>query len=163
MKLYMFTKVWLNDNFALTTSPSLLQVNDVGYINADSIVITARERLGKGDGGMAVFSAATGELRHRFRVEHGQQQKSFTAGALSLAGLDDPRIFSSCKGRLNEYGIGLWDHNTGQQVDFFYEHPGCSLGMCRQLFSFSNIKFCIFLYIGSVWLYYIPLACFHSN
>ncbi|KAJ4794071.1 BTB/POZ domain-containing protein [Rhynchospora pubera] len=109
------------------------QVNDVGYIDANSIVITARERLGKGDGGMAVFSAATGELRHRFRVEHGRQPKSFTAGALSLAGLDDHRIFSSCKGRLNEYGIGVWDHNTGQQVDFFYEHPGCSLGDADKL------------------------------
>jgi hypothetical protein len=131
----MFTNIWLNDNFALITDPSLLQVNDVGYIDADSIVITARERLGKGDGGMAVFSAATGELRHRFRVEHGRQQKSFTAGALSLAGPEDHCIFSSCKGRLNEYGIGLWDHNTGQQVDFFYEHSSCSLGTCRQPFS----------------------------
>lgn len=140
-KSYKFTNIWLNDNFALVTGTSLSQVNDVGYIDANSIVITARERLGKGDGGMAVFSAATGELRHRFRVEHGGQQKSFTAGALSLASPDDNRIFSSCKGRLNEYGIGVWDRNMGQQVDFFYEHPACSLGTCSQLFKFSNLKF----------------------
>ncbi|KAJ3679545.1 hypothetical protein LUZ60_017556 [Juncus effusus] len=107
------------------------QVNDVGYIDSDSIVLTARERLGKGDGGMGVFSAATGDLLHRFRVEHSSQQKSFTAGALSLS--DDRRIFASCKGRLNEYGIGVWDRNTGEQVDFFYEPPGCSLGDADKL------------------------------
>ncbi|RRT36493.1 hypothetical protein B296_00054580 [Ensete ventricosum] len=108
------------------------QVNDVGYIDAESIVITARERLGKGDGGMGVFSSSTGELRHRFRVSHYDQVKSFTAGALSF-GSSDYKIFASCKGRCNEYGIGVWDQITGQQADFFYEPPGCSLGDADKL------------------------------
>ncbi|KAG0540085.1 hypothetical protein BDA96_03G378400 [Sorghum bicolor] len=30
------------------------------------------------------------------------------------------------KGRFNEYGIGVWDANTGEQADFFYEPPGCA-------------------------------------
>ncbi|XP_072989788.1 BTB/POZ domain-containing protein At2g24240-like [Typha latifolia] len=107
------------------------QVNDIGYIDSDSIVLTARERLGKCDGGMGVFSASTGELRHRFRVVHDKKVKSFTAGALSFS--SDCKIFASCKGRFNEYGIGVWDENSGNQVDFFYEQPGCSFGDADKL------------------------------
>lgn len=108
------------------------QVNDVGYLDAQCIVVTARERLGKGDGGMGVFCSSTGELRHRFRVAHDHQVKSFTAGALSFSD-SDHKIFASCKGRCNEYGIGVWDQSTGRQVDFFYEPPGCLLGDADKL------------------------------
>ncbi|EMS65021.1 hypothetical protein TRIUR3_29164 [Triticum urartu] len=42
-------------------------------------------------------------------------------------------IFASCKGRLNEYGIGVWDGTTGDQTGFFYEPPGCALGDADKL------------------------------
>ena len=108
------------------------QVNDVGYIDSQNIVVTARERLGKADGGMGLFSSSTGELRHRFRVAHENQCKSFTAGALSFSN-QESKIFASCKGRFNEYGIGVWDQITGEQSDFFYETSGCSLGEADKL------------------------------
>ncbi|KAF7009876.1 hypothetical protein CFC21_024367 [Triticum aestivum] len=107
------------------------QVNDVAYLDASTLLIAARERLGKCDGGMAAFSAVSGDLRHRFRVQHDRQAKSFTAGALAFD--RDSRIFASCKGRLNEYGIGVWDSATGEQADFFYEPPGCALGDADRL------------------------------
>ncbi|KAL6652447.1 hypothetical protein ACP70R_011372 [Stipagrostis hirtigluma subsp. patula] len=107
------------------------QVNDAAYLDAGTLLIAARERLGKCDGGMAAFSAVSGDLRHRFRVAHDRQVKSFTAGALAFD--QDSSIFASCKGRLNEYGIGVWDRATGEQADFFYEPPGCALGDADKL------------------------------
>uniref|UniRef100_A0A0D9W6T5 BTB domain-containing protein n=1 Tax=Leersia perrieri TaxID=77586 RepID=A0A0D9W6T5_9ORYZ len=111
------------------------QVNDVAYLDESTLLVAARERrLGKCDddgGGMAAFSAASGDLRHRFRVAHARQPKSFTAGALAFD--RDASIFASCKGRLNEYGIGVWDRATGEQSDFFYEPPGCALGDADKL------------------------------
>lgn len=52
-------------------------------------------------------------------------------GALSFS--SDHRIFASCKGRSNEYGIGVWDQVTGSQIDFYYEPPGWSLGDADRL------------------------------
>ncbi|WMV36343.1 hypothetical protein MTR67_029728 [Solanum verrucosum] len=83
------------------------------------------------DGGMGLFSASTGELRYKFNVKHENQVKSYTAGALSFS--SDYKLFSSCKGRSNEYGIGVWDQVTGKQIDFFYEPPGWSLGDADKL------------------------------
>ncbi|GMP35739.1 hypothetical protein CsSME_00008077 [Camellia sinensis var. sinensis] len=80
---------------------------------------------------MGLFSAGTGELRHRFQVTHDDQVKSYTAGALSFS--SDYKIFSSCKGRSNEYGIGVWDQITGKQIDFYYEPIGWSLGEADRL------------------------------
>jgi hypothetical protein len=107
------------------------QVNDAAYLDAGTLLITAHERLVKCDGGMVAFSPASGELRHRFRVVHGRQAKSFTAEALAFD--QDSSIFASCKGRLNEYYIGVWDRATGEQADFFYEPPGCALGDADKL------------------------------
>ncbi|XXG58865.1 hypothetical protein AAC387_Pa04g1061 [Persea americana] len=103
------------------------RVNDIGYIDSENIVVSVCERPGRGDSGMGVFSSSTGDLRHRFQVSHDNQFKSFTAGALSFSS-DYDRIFASCRGRSNEYGIGVWDQETGKQVDFFYESPDWSLG-----------------------------------
>ncbi|XP_065879595.1 BTB/POZ domain-containing protein At2g24240-like isoform X2 [Euphorbia lathyris] len=64
-------------------------------------------------------------------VCHENELKSYSAGALSTS--SDYRIFSSCKGRSNEYGIGVWDQITGKQIDFFYESPGWSLGDADKL------------------------------
>ncbi|CAL5376280.1 unnamed protein product [Camellia sinensis] len=107
------------------------RVNDVGWIESETVVVTACERLGRGGGGMGLFSAGTGELRHRFQVTHDDQVKSYTAGALSFS--SDYKIFSSCKGRSNEYGIGVWDQITGKQIDFYYEPIGWSLGEADRL------------------------------
>ncbi|KAL3586442.1 hypothetical protein D5086_013309 [Populus alba] len=107
------------------------RVNDVGWVDGERIIISACEKLGRGDGGMGLFSKSTGELRYKFQVCHENQVKSFTAGALSTS--SDYKIFSSCKGRSNEYGIGVWDQVTGKQIDFFYESPGWSLGDADKL------------------------------
>ncbi|GMP35696.1 hypothetical protein CsSME_00008048 [Camellia sinensis var. sinensis] len=107
------------------------RVNDVGWIDSETVVVTACERLGRGGGGMGLFSAGTRELRHRFQVTHDDQVKSYTAGALSFS--SDYKIFSSCKGRSNEYGIGVWDQITGEQIGFYYEPIGWSLGEADRL------------------------------
>ncbi|XP_074280395.1 BTB/POZ domain-containing protein At2g24240-like [Silene latifolia] len=108
-------------------------VNDVGWLDSEHVVVSACERLGRGEGGMGLFSVSTGETRHRFQVSHENQVKSFTAGALSFSSNPDYRVFSSCKGRSNEYGIGVWDQVTGQQLDFFYDPLGWSLGDADRL------------------------------
>lgn len=107
------------------------RVNDIGWIDSRNIVISACERLGREDGGMGLFSSSTGDLRYKFQVSHEDQIKSYTAGALSFS--PDYKIFSSCKGRSNEYGIGVWDQATGKQIDFFYEPPSWSLGEADKL------------------------------
>ncbi|KAL0427781.1 UNVERIFIED_CONTAM: BTB/POZ domain-containing protein [Sesamum latifolium] len=107
------------------------RVNDAIWVDADNIVISACERLGRDEGGIGLFSSLTGELRYKFRVMHENQVKSYTGGALSFN--SDYKLFSSCKGRSNEYGIGLWDQVTGKQVDFFYEPAGWSLGEADKL------------------------------
>ncbi|KAJ7979615.1 BTB/POZ domain-containing protein [Quillaja saponaria] len=107
------------------------RVNDVGWIDSENIVLGACERLGRGDGGMGLFSSSTGELRYKFQVSHESQIKSYTAGALSFS--SDYKIFSSCKGRSNEYGIGVWDQVTGKQIDFYYEPLGWPLGDADKL------------------------------
>jgi hypothetical protein len=112
-------------------------VNDAAYLDASTLLVAARERSGSrsgsgsGSGGVAAFSALTGELRHRYRLAHDRQPRPFTPGALAFD--NDSTIFASCKGRLNEYGIGAWDRATGGQTDFFYEPPGCALGDADRL------------------------------
>uniref|UniRef100_A0A0D9ZFY2 At2g24240-like C-terminal beta-propeller domain-containing protein n=1 Tax=Oryza glumipatula TaxID=40148 RepID=A0A0D9ZFY2_9ORYZ len=49
------------------------------------------------------FSALTGDLRHRFRVAHDRHVSSFTPEALAFD--NRCKVFASCKGRFNEYGI----------------------------------------------------------
>ncbi|KAM0847074.1 hypothetical protein ACQ4PT_055259 [Festuca glaucescens] len=105
-------------------------VNDAAYLDAATLLVAAREGTGSSrhsGGGVAAFSALTGELRHRFRVAHDRQPRPFTPGALAF---DDQhsKIFASCKGRLNEYGVAAWDATTSEQTDFFYEPPACALG-----------------------------------
>lgn len=107
------------------------RVNDIGWSGPDSLVISTSEKLGTADGGMGLFTASTGELRYKFNVIHHNQVKSYTAGALSFS--PEYKIFSSCKGRSNEYGVGVWDQVTGKQIDFFYESPGWSLGDADKL------------------------------
>ncbi|RYR76827.1 hypothetical protein Ahy_A01g001362 isoform A [Arachis hypogaea] len=49
------------------------RVNDVGWVDSDNIVIGVSERLGRGDGGMGLFSSHNGELRYKFQVCHENQ------------------------------------------------------------------------------------------
>ncbi|KAF8693759.1 hypothetical protein HU200_039181 [Digitaria exilis] len=113
--------------------PAHAPVNDAAYLDASTLLLAARERPGRrdDDGGVSSFSALTGETRHRFRVAHDRQPRSFTATALAFDGGCD--VFASCKGRINEYGVAVWDCNTGEQADFFYEPPGCALGEADRL------------------------------
>jgi hypothetical protein len=104
-------------------------INDAAYLDATTLILAARER--RDGGGVAAFSALTGELRHRFRVAHDSQPRPFTAGALELDGRSS--VFASCKGRFNEYGVGVWDAATGAQAGFCYEPPGCALGDADRL------------------------------
>ncbi|XP_066327985.1 BTB/POZ domain-containing protein At2g24240-like [Miscanthus floridulus] len=125
---------WMLEERRPVYYPGHAPVNDAAYLDAATLLVAARERPGRlgDDGGVAAFSALTGGLRHRFRVAHDRQPRSFTAGALAF---DDGgcSFFASCKGRFNEYGIGVWDANTGEQADFFYEPPGCALGDADRL------------------------------
>ncbi|CAN6245098.1 unnamed protein product [Urochloa humidicola] len=126
---------WMLEERRPVYSPAHSPVNDAAFLDASTLLLASRDspscRGGADDrgGGVATFSALTGEQRHRFRVAHGRQQRPFTAGALAFdAGCTS--VFASCKGRLNEYGVAMWDASTGEQADFFYEQPaaGCALG-----------------------------------
>ncbi|RLN19628.1 hypothetical protein C2845_PM02G15050 [Panicum miliaceum] len=53
-------------------------VSDVAYLDAATLLVAARERSGRrDDDGVAAFSALTGEPRHRFRMAHDRQPRSF--------------------------------------------------------------------------------------
>ncbi|PWA70935.1 BTB/POZ fold [Artemisia annua] len=101
------------------------QVNDACWIDPTGLVISTC------DAGNGLFDSTTGELKHKFDVTHEGVVKSYTSAALTFD--DGCNLFSSCKGQSNEYGIGVWDQNTGQQVDFYYEPPGWSLGDADKL------------------------------
>ncbi|CAK9216925.1 unnamed protein product [Sphagnum troendelagicum] len=101
-----------------------VNVNDVGFLNPNCVVICTCER-GDRAGGMASFNVTSGKLVHKFQVCHDDQLKNFTAGALASS---DVHLYASCRGRSYEYGIGTWDQATGQQINFLYETPGRPLG-----------------------------------
>ncbi|KAI3949425.1 hypothetical protein MKW92_036413 [Papaver armeniacum] len=94
-------------------------VNDIGWMNSDNIVMTVSQNLTRpGVGGMGVFSALTGELRHRFQLSDGKDEvKGFAAGVLCFNS-DSNKVLASCRETSNE-GIGVWDQVTGKQTDFF--------------------------------------------
>ncbi|KAI3967644.1 hypothetical protein MKW92_040377 [Papaver armeniacum] len=94
-------------------------VNDIGWMNSDNIVMTVSQNLTRpGVGGMGVFSALTGELRHRFQLSDGKDGvKGFAAGVLCFNS-DSNKVLASCRETSNE-GIGVWDQVTGKQTDFF--------------------------------------------
>ncbi|KAE8700431.1 BTB/POZ domain-containing protein [Hibiscus syriacus] len=72
-------------------------------VNAENVLISACERLGKGDGGIGLFSSSTGDLRHKFNVVHDNQIKSYTAGALSFS--PDIRFFLAVKEEAMNMGL----------------------------------------------------------
>ncbi|KAE8714012.1 BTB/POZ domain-containing protein [Hibiscus syriacus] len=122
------------------------RVNDIGWVNAENVLISACGRLGKGDGGMGLFNSSTGDLRNKFNVVHDNQIKSFTAGALSFS--PDYKIFASCKGRSNEYGIGVWDPsycNCLLVATLFPRKDNCYISLLdfrekRMVWSWSDIR-----------------------
>ncbi|KAF7154296.1 hypothetical protein RHSIM_Rhsim01G0034800 [Rhododendron simsii] len=97
-----------------------LKVNDVGWIDEETFAVSTSERQG-GGGGMGLFSASTGELRHRFQFTCWDQLKGYTASALCSS---SDKIFSSCKRGDNENGICVWDKVTGKQIDLYQESFG---------------------------------------
>ncbi|CAN6279174.1 unnamed protein product [Urochloa humidicola] len=125
---------WMLEERRPVYSPGHAPVNDAAYLDASTLLVASRERPSSGGGGVAAFSALTGEQRHRFRVAHGRERehRPFTAGALALDAAGS-RVFASCKGRVNEYGVAVWDASTGEQAGFVYEPPGCALGDADRL------------------------------
>ncbi|CAL5376263.1 unnamed protein product [Camellia sinensis] len=65
------------DGTAIRAGPDggccVLHGSRAGLALRQTVVVTACERLGRGGGGMGLFSAGTGELRHRFQVTHDDQ------------------------------------------------------------------------------------------
>ncbi|KAF5802953.1 putative chromatin remodeling & transcription regulator BTB-POZ family [Helianthus annuus] len=99
------------------------RVNDVGWVgsvDSTGLVISTCQPLGRDQGAIGLFNSTRGELKFRFNAIHQGVVKSYTAGALSFK--KSCNMFSCCKGKSNEDGIGVWDLNTGQQLDFFYIH-----------------------------------------
>ncbi|KAK4762567.1 hypothetical protein SAY86_008335 [Trapa natans] len=89
------------------------KVNDIGWADPKSVVVTAPK-------GMGLFDSSTGELKHQFTVDsQGYHVKGFNAGPLCFG--SDQKIFSTCRLRDDENGIGVWDGETGKQVDFWHE------------------------------------------
>ncbi|KAI3857062.1 hypothetical protein MKX03_015434 [Papaver bracteatum] len=68
------------------------------------------------DSGIGLFSSSRGDLKHTFQLNHENQVKSFTAGALCCD--SDGKVFAACIGT-GVNGIGVWDQVTGKQTDFF--------------------------------------------
>ncbi|KAI3843126.1 hypothetical protein MKW92_017670 [Papaver armeniacum] len=94
-------------------------VNDIGWMDSDNIVMAVRQNLTRpGVGGMGVFSALTGELRHRFQLtDRKDQVKGFAAGVLCFNS-DSNKVLASCREITTNEGIGVWDQETGKQTDF---------------------------------------------
>ncbi|KAI3904176.1 hypothetical protein MKW92_029453 [Papaver armeniacum] len=107
------------------------QINDIGWINSEDIVVSAGRLSGQEHGAMGLFSASTGDLRHRYEV------KSHTVGALCFN--SDGKIFASCTG-----GIGVWDQVTGKQSDFFIAPCGWSLHDADKI-QWLNGRNCLFV------------------
>ncbi|KAH9331631.1 hypothetical protein KI387_003739 [Taxus chinensis] len=94
-------------------------VNDAGFLNPQRLVISTCASADKpGRGGMACFNTATGKMRHKFELCDEGRHRNFTAGALCGG---EGHVYASCRGRSDEYGLGVWDQTTGQQVDFLCE------------------------------------------
>ncbi|KAI3915452.1 hypothetical protein MKW92_031926 [Papaver armeniacum] len=119
------------------------RVNDIGWIDSDNIVITVRQNLSRGVGGMGIFSSSTGELKHRFQLTDGKDQvKGFTAGVLCLN--SEGKIFAKCKDTDRE-GIGVWDQATEKQINFFKSFDGSCLDDVRKI-QWLDASNCLFVH-----------------
>ncbi|KAI3851959.1 hypothetical protein MKW98_019958 [Papaver atlanticum] len=92
------------------------KVNDICWIDLESVVLSACKRYGREGSGIGLFSSSRGDLKHSFQLNHKNQVKSFTAGALCCN--SDGKVFAACSGT-GVNGIGVWDQVTGKQTDFF--------------------------------------------
>ncbi|KAJ7247680.1 hypothetical protein O6H91_02G013100 [Diphasiastrum complanatum] len=121
-----------------------VSVNDMGFLNPERVVICTYER-GEQIGGMACFNVNTGEIEHRYQVTHEGQGKNFPALAFAS---NHRHVFASCRKRISDYGIGVWDQTTGEHLDFFHDSEGTHLGDARKLqwLPQSNVLFVASLY-----------------
>ncbi|KAI3857061.1 hypothetical protein MKX03_015433 [Papaver bracteatum] len=106
---------WMLEEYP-TINLNYQKVNDICWIDQENIVISACGRSGREESGIGLFSSSTGDLKHTFQLNHENQVKSFTAGALCCN--SDGRVFAACSGT-GVNGIGVWDQVTGKQTDFF--------------------------------------------
>ncbi|KAI3880863.1 hypothetical protein MKW92_026822 [Papaver armeniacum] len=117
-------------------------VNDIAWIDSENIVVSAGQRLGKGDGAVGLFSSSTGDLRHTYEA------KNQTAGALCFNA--DGKIFACCGGTSLENGIGVWDQVTGEQIQFYKASTDWSLGDAAKI-QWLNGSNCLFVSSLSPW------------
>ncbi|KAI3950723.1 hypothetical protein MKW92_005247 [Papaver armeniacum] len=106
---------WMLEEYP-TINLNYQKVNDICWIDLENIVLSACERSGRQDSGIGLFSSSRGDLKHQFQLNHENQVKSFTAGALCCN--SDGKLFAACSGT-GVNGIGVWDQVTGKQTDFF--------------------------------------------
>ncbi|VAH22456.1 unnamed protein product [Triticum turgidum subsp. durum] len=103
-------------------------VRDAAYLGDSTLLV--------GAGGLAAFSALTGDLTQHFRLAHAGVKKSplFNAGAL-VAFDQQTKGFASCNSRdSGYYGIGVWDCITGEHTDsFLNQNLDCALGNASKL------------------------------
>nr|GEV85862.1 BTB/POZ domain-containing protein At2g24240 [Tanacetum cinerariifolium] len=103
-------------------------VNDAGWVGpVDPIELV----ISTCEAGNGLFDSMNRELMYKFDVTHKSVVKIYTSSALTFD--DGCNLFLSCKGESNKYGIGVWDQNKGQQVNFFYDPLEWSLGDANKL------------------------------
>lgn len=135
------------------------KVNDIGWIDSENIVISACERSGRQDSGIGLFSSSRANLKHTFQLNHENQVKSFTAGALCFN--SDGKIFAACSGTgIN--GIGVWDQVTGEQTDFFHKTLSEPLGNANKIQCFNGSN-CLLLFDLATYKKYISLLDFRDK
>ncbi|XP_055836339.1 BTB/POZ domain-containing protein At4g30940-like [Solanum dulcamara] len=109
-----------------TISLDYHKVNDVCWVNSESIVVSFDEDLA--NGGMGLFSASNGELKYKFQVTDymkGLGPSNYINSAIDFS--SDYKLFSSWESTTS-YGhrIGVWDIVTGKLMDFLCCPPDCS-------------------------------------
>ncbi|KAF3620806.1 putative BTB/POZ domain-containing protein-like [Capsicum annuum] len=89
-------------------------VNDVCWVDSESIVVSSDEKIASG--GLGLFNASTGESKYKFQVT--DELKGYKAGALSVSSND--KLFASCTdSTTRKHVIGVWDQVTGTLMNFF--------------------------------------------
>ncbi|RZC82447.1 hypothetical protein C5167_045227 [Papaver somniferum] len=106
---------WMLEEYP-TINLNYEKVNDICWIDLEIVVLSACKRSGREDSGIGLFSSSRGDLKHTFQLNHENQVKSFTAGALCCN--SDGKVFAACSGT-GVNGIGVWDQVTGKQTGFF--------------------------------------------
>ncbi|KAM3321398.1 BTB/POZ domain-containing protein like [Capsicum chacoense] len=89
-------------------------VNDVCWVDSESIVVSSDEKIASG--GLGLVNASTGESKYKFQVT--DELTGYKAGALGVSSND--KLFASCTDSSSrKHVIGVWDQVTGTLMNFF--------------------------------------------